>query len=233
MRPDTRAPLTIAPANVQTTLPSFVALPVDAKRDREEVEKRTLEAESVETASDKIDQDTQTDESGRIPILDNKTLWKKYSYEETDAGPIVTNEEDQQEIINAFRKLEERNSTTALTRDWFSNIPKEADLTLGDVHKVKTTELQLPIMTFLTYYTGLETLNPQHRTLYDRNDLEVSGYAYGFFFAREVPVEETRELPYKPAHFELTAIMGSGSYHTLKLHPALLQHARALAVWQV
>ena len=64
--------------------------------------------------------------------------------------------------------------------------------------------------------------------------LQPYGLFHGSGRARDpgyIDPERLDQYPVDPAHFARPAVSGSGSDPWFKLHPALLQHARAWEVW--
>lgn len=233
-------------------LPSITALPIDTKRSRhevstmtqkaqklrEEAERLEKEAKGMELVLDDLERDLVEDEDGDIPILSNLTMWKKYPCDTTILGePIVTDKDDQEEIVRVFRETE--GSDDDLARDWFDSIPAEAALTLGDVHKIKTQGVELPVLQ-PQQWTSVSTL-AANDFMFHGNDFEGDTLRrpYGLFRgsgrvwdAGYIDPERLDRYPVDPTHFARPAVSGSGSDPWFKLHPALLQHARAWVVWE-
>lgn len=210
-----------------------------AQKSRDEASECGCEGRETTPALDDTDDDAAPDENGIIPILEFNDLWKKYSYETTLTGDlIVTNENNQMEIVSAFRNAME-DAESELGKDWFGEIPSEAYLTLGDVHKIKTKGLSLPVLKPQSY-SAIEVLDATDYMFHAGDyDGEIAKSPYGLFYTayrighpKYVDPSRLKRYPVDPDHFERVAASGSGADFWLKLHPSLLQHARSWKVWE-
>lgn len=231
--------------------PSITALPIEVKRDRREAFDMTQKAQKLREEADRLEseakemnrvlsdleKDLEEDEQGVIPVLHESLLWQKYPCEWTILDdPVITDKDDQEEIVRVFRKIAGGDSDMA--NDWFNEIPTEAELTLGDVHRIKTQGLELPVL-MPQQWTNVSPL-AANNSMFHGNDLcgDTLRRPYGLFHGSGrvwdpgyIDPGRLEQYPVDPTHYARPAVSGSGSDPWFKLHPALLQHARAWEVW--
>ena len=227
------------PPSIDTKRGRYDNMIHEARKLREKLERLETEANDMERELTDIEKDLQEGEDGVIPILNDSTLWQKYPCAKTILGdPIIVDKDDQEEIVRVFQEIAGRVVDSDMANDWFNEIPTEAELTLGDVHKIKTQGLELPVLV-PQHWTNVSTL-AANDFMFHGNNLqgETLRHPYGLFrgFGRiwdpgYIEEERLQRYPVDPAHFTRAAVSGSGSDPWFKLHPALLQHARAWAVW--
>ena len=181
--------------------------------------------ETKERPEELIEKSTKPDKNGVYPILDNLELWKIYRYDLDSRGiPIITDPKDQKELADGFHSAY-MSGNKELFDDWYSEIPSEADLRLGDIHSIKVEGNSIPVLE-PQEYRSVSTLDRNHMMFGD-------GSPYGYFYPANAKGKAAKdgayEKGYNPEHFSERATSGAGDFY--KLHPALLQHVRAWPVW--